>query len=86
MIFISSRRFEKSYKKLDKNIREKFKIRKDLFIQNPIDPILNIHKLSGEYDGMWSFNVIGNYRTIFDKRENEVMVFIDIGTHPELFE
>ena len=85
MQFLTKRLFERSYAKLSNKIREKFIERKNLFQQDPTNPILNIHKLSGEYEGMWSINVTGNYRAIFDKREDGLIIFININTHPELF-
>ena len=85
MQFLSRKKFDHNYNKLHKKVQEKFKDRRNLFLQDPTNKILNVHKLSGEYEGMWSFNVTGDYRTIFDKNEDGVIIFINIGTHPELF-
>lgn len=85
MKFISNREFDRKYLKLIKKIQIKFKERKELFSTEPNSRILNIHKLSGKYEGAWSINVTGNYRAIFFKQENGVIIFINIGTHSELF-
>ena len=85
MRFITDRKFERKYAKLNHKIREKFIERKNLFLENPTDHILNIHKLGGEYDGKWSMNVTSNYRAIFDKHKDDLIIFLNIGTHPELF-
>jgi len=85
MQFQSKREFDRNYLKLNQKIQTRFKERKELFSREPNCRILNIHKLSGKYDGMWSINITGDYRAIFDKQENEIVVFINIGTHSELF-
>ena len=85
MFFIFKREFNKKHLKLSNEIKEKFEERLTLFNTEPNAQILNIHKLSGKYDGMWSINVTGDYRAIFDKKEDGVIIFINIGTHSELF-
>lgn len=85
MQFLTNREFDRKYIKLNIKIKEKFKERRDLFNREPNSQILNIHKLSGEYNGMWSINITGDYRAIFDKQENGLIIFINIGTHSELF-
>ena len=79
------RSFQHKYRGLSHKLKEKFKERQELFTKEPNSRILNIHKLSGKYDGMWSINITGDYRAIFDKQENGVIIFINIGTHSELF-
>lgn len=85
MYFLTNREFDKRYSKLDHKIQKKFKERRDLFKMEPNAKLLNIHKLSGKYEGMWSMNVTGDYRAIFDKQEAGIIIFIAIGTHSELF-
>ena len=85
MKFIFRREFNRRHLKLSTKIKEKFEDRLSLFNREPNCRILNIHKLSGKYEGMWSINITGNYRAIFDKQENEIVIFINIGTHSELF-
>ena len=85
MKFLFNKKFTRRHAKLNHKIREKFEERLRLFQDNPTDQVLNIHKLSGKYDGMWSMNVTGDYRAIFNKQRNDFIVFLNIGTHPELF-
>jgi len=40
--------------------------------------------LHGEHKGFKSFNVTGDIRVIF-KETKEVFLFVDIGTHGELY-
>jgi addiction module RelE/StbE family toxin len=85
MQFLSNRAFDRKYLKLNQKIQAKFKERKLLFSREPNCRILNIHKLSGKYEGMWSINITGDYRAIFDKVNEYTVIFINIGTHSELF-
>lgn len=85
MKFLFRNEFNRRHLKLNFRIKEKFEERLALFDKEPNSRILNIHKLSGKYEGMWSINITGDYRAIFDKQENSVIIFINIGTHSELF-
>ena len=78
------RTFNKDYKKLIPKVKLQFKVRRDIFLQNPSSPILNDHSLHGEYDGYKSINITGDYRAIYYMRD-DTAIFIRIGTHSELF-
>ena len=78
------RLFLKQYKKLPKDIRVQFVERKNLFIQKPFDPLLNNHSVDRAFPGCRSINVTGDYRAIFTERDEHIM-FIEIGTHSELY-
>lgn len=77
--------FKKQYKKLPVKIREQFKTRLILFIQDQNSPQLHINKLNGSYDGLWSMNIIGNFRAVFDKIHENAVLFEAIGTQSELY-
>ena len=85
MIVYYSKKFQKSYRKLSVKLREQFKERRDLFLKNPFDSILNNHLLHEPYAGCRSINVTGDYRAIFYYETESVIRFIIIGTHHELF-
>jgi len=84
MIISSNKDFERDYKKLPKNIQERFKERILLFRKDQYDPILNNHSLKGRYSGYRSINVTGDVRAIFMKNGDEV-VFAAIGSHSKLY-
>ena len=86
MIFDYSSNFKKRIKKLPKPIVEKFYIRLELFKKDKFNPILNNHKLHGEYEGSNSLNITGDFRAIFEYVKEDYVLFSDIGTHPELYE
>jgi len=47
-------------------------------------PLLNNHDVSKVYTGCRSINITGDYRAIFQD-EGEIVIFITIGTHSELY-
>lgn len=46
--------------------------------------ILNNHSVDKAFTDCRSINVTGDYRAIF-KEENNVIIFLKIGTHSELY-
>jgi addiction module RelE/StbE family toxin len=85
MDFLYKEKFNKNYAKLNNKIKTKFEERLTLFSKEPCSRLLNLHKLSGKYEGAWSINITGDYRAIFYKETETLMTFINIGTHSELF-
>lgn len=79
-IFTHSR-FDKSYKKLPKEVKEKAKIKEKIFRKDPFDPRLKTHKLSGKEKECWAFWVDYRYRIKFIFLNGNEVLFLDIGTH-----
>jgi mRNA-degrading endonuclease YafQ of YafQ-DinJ toxin-antitoxin module len=80
--------FIKAYKKLIKlypEINDKFWERVNIFQSNPFNPILKTHKLSGKLNNLWSFSIDFSIRIIFIFDNDEVVTFIDIGTHEDVY-
>ena len=85
MEIIYSKYFIKQYKKLSKDIQNKFAKRLDIFQNDNQNTILNIHGLRGMYAGKYSFNITADYRVIFAYIEEGVAMLIDIGTHSKFY-
>ena len=85
MIVHLHRSFEKKFTKLPKGLRERFKERRNLFMTNPFHPLLDNHPLHPPYAGCRSINITGDYRAIFYHENADIVRFIAIGTHHELF-
>lgn len=85
MEIIYTKYFVKKYKKLPVSIQIKFKERRNLFMDDQYNPILNIHGLRGSYAGKYSFNVTTDYRVIFAYESDNVATLIDIDTHSNLY-
>ena len=82
---ILHKQFEKSYARQKENIRLAFKKRLSLFIDNPHHPSLKNHGLHGEWADYASINITGDIRAIY-KIDDEVAIFVAIGSHGELYE
>ncbi len=76
--------FKKQFQKLSSKIREHFKHRLILFIDNPFDPVLQNHPLHGRWDGFRSINVTGDIRAIYQEIDN-INYFVAIGSHSTLY-
>ena len=59
----------------------------ELFILDAFDSRLKTHKLSGKLKNLWSFSVEYDLRVIFffTKDQPKKAIFIDIGTHDEVY-
>ena len=59
----------------------------ELFINDPFDSKLKTHKLSGKLKGLWSFSIEYDLRVVFffTNDKTKKAVFVDIGTHDEVY-
>ena len=78
------KKFKKQLKKLPPSIQKKFFERMGVLIASPHDPLLNVHRLTGDMDMFLSMNVTGDYRAYFTY-EDYTIEFYKIGTHSELY-
>ena len=84
MEIYTSPHFERRYKKLPELVKERAKKREEIFRASPFDHRLDTHKLHGK-DEEWSFSVDYEYRVKFSFLEGGKILFLDIGTHDELY-
>lgn len=75
---------KKKLRKMPRFINVRFDERLKLFIVDPIHFSLNNHSVGKTYIGCRSINITGDYRAIFYMKD-DVAVFINIGTHSELY-
>ena len=80
------RNFLRVYVGQSQKIKKKFKEKRNLFIEDMFHPFLNNHSLTGEYEGCRSINITGDIRAIFYIKTDGNVVFINIGSHSELYE
>lgn len=76
---------KKQYKKLRSAEQQKFKERRNLFLFNPFNVLLNNHPLHGKYKGYRSINITGDLRVIYKHISPEICIFITIDTHNNLY-
>jgi proteic killer suppression protein len=80
--------FRKAFKRRvrgNKNLEIRFRDRVAIFQENPFDPRLKTHRLSGQLQGLWSFSIDYDARVIFSFTDPNLALFVDIGTHEEVY-
>lgn len=80
--------FKRAYKrKIAGNAEreERFQAKLKLFMENPFEPSLKTHKLSGKLNEYWSFSIEYDLRVIFYFSGKDDAVFIDTGSHKEVY-
>lgn len=80
--------FRKSFKRKirgNKKLEARFRERLALFQNDPFDPRLKTHQLSGDLQGLWSFSVDYDCRVVFSFVDPYRAMFVDIGTHEEVY-
>jgi len=80
--------FKRAFKKRIKGntyLEGKFWQKLEQFTMNPYDPSLKTHKLSGRLQGFWSFSIDYDERVLFYFTEDEKAIFVDIGSHDEVY-
>ncbi|MFT5036552.1 MAG: addiction module RelE/StbE family toxin [Candidatus Azotimanducaceae bacterium] len=85
MRITTTKKFDKQFKKQSDKIKKEFVRRIKIFQVDMNNPLLHVHKLSGAYNGLWSMNITGNVRVVFDTEQEPIVILIAIGTHSELY-
>ncbi len=85
MKILFHKKFDKDFEKISLKIKNQFFERLGLFEQGPFDAILNNHAVDSVYPGWRSINVTGDYRALFDPKEQDIVLFMRIGTHSQLY-
>lgn len=85
MKILFHKKFDKDFHKMSIKIKNKFFERLELFEQEPFHALLNNHSVDAAYPGWRSINITGNYRALFNPEKPGTVLFMRIGTHPELY-
>lgn len=85
MLVLRHKNFDKSFKKLDKVIKNKFYERLQIFQEEPFAHVLHNHALKGKYEGYRSINITGDYRVVYREITEGVIEFQVIDTHSNLY-
>lgn len=80
-----TKKFRKQYSKLDLKVRKQFKNRQRLWLSDPYNIQLHLHMLTGEYAGLYSINITGDIRALYEKIDDVYVIFGFIGTHSQLY-
>ncbi len=82
-----TKNFEKAFKKRispHSNLHKKFTERLKSFEENPKNPTLHDHPLTGTKLGKRAFSITGDYRVVY-REEVDYFVFYDVGTHNQVY-
>ena len=82
-----SRLFKKHFKVRilhNPKLSSKYFERLDLFLNNPSDPILDDHRLTGTMIGKRAFSITGDYRVVY-RIDGEDIILYDVGTHNQVY-
>ena len=82
---IIHKQFVKHIRKLSPSIQRAFQSRRDLFLKDEFHSQLHVHALSGKYKGYKSFNVNADVRVVFKEIDTDTYLFLEIGSHSELY-
>jgi len=89
MVEISfSSSFRRAFKKRIKgnlDLEARFWQKVEQFTIDPFEQSLKTHKLSGKLKELWSFSVEYDERVLFYFTEDGNVVFVDIGSHDEVY-
>ncbi|MBE9015590.1 type II toxin-antitoxin system mRNA interferase toxin, RelE/StbE family [Chroococcidiopsis sp. CCALA 051] len=80
--------FKRAFKKRiksDVDLEARFWQKLEQFIIAPFAPSLKTHKLSGNLKEFWSFSIDYDQRVLFYFTEDGKAVFVDIGSHDEVY-
>jgi len=77
--------FENKYKKLPSKLKLRIKEKNELFVNDPLNPILNNHALKGKYTGFRSINITGDIRAAYRLLDKDTALFLEIGSHSNLY-
>ena len=80
-----TKKFRKQYSNLNPKVREQFKRRQRLWLNDPYNSQLHLHMLTGEYAGLYSINITADIRALYEKIDDTYVIFGFIGTHSQLY-
>jgi len=80
-----SKRFVKQLAALLASVQRAAYVRIDVMANNPDDPILRRHRLAGRLRHLWSIDITGDVRVLYEIVGDELIVYQMIGTHSQLY-
>ncbi|MBI4068203.1 type II toxin-antitoxin system mRNA interferase toxin, RelE/StbE family [Candidatus Kaiserbacteria bacterium] len=86
MRYLFTKRFAKQRNKLPDKTKATCDERLRIFLQDQFHPTLHNHKLHGTYADCRSININGDIRAVYWHVEPDLVEFVAIGTHSELYD
>lgn len=75
----------KQLAKQPQKVQNSFYLRLELFEEDPANPLLRHHALTGKLKGFYSINVTGDVRALYEFIDNEIYLYDMIGSHSQLY-
>lgn len=85
MLIRYKKHFEKEFKNLDAKTKTAFIQRLEIFQRNKFHPFLRNHSVDTAFPNCRSISISGDLRAIFHE-DGEIVTFIHISTHAQLYE
>jgi addiction module RelE/StbE family toxin len=86
MKIVTTDKYDKKYKKLSTDLKNRVDYVLERFIKNPLDPSLLNHNLQGRMRGFKSIKVGMDLRIIFKEEGGYILVImIDLGKHDDVY-
>ena len=85
MEILLHRNFKKKFKKLSPKIKRIYFEKVGVFINDPFHPSLHNHSVAPQYPGWRSIDITGDFRVLFEPKKENLVLFMKIGTHSELY-
>lgn len=76
--------FNKQRREAPLEIKIAFREVLELFLEDPNNIALRNHKLTGKYSGIHSIDITDDWRALY-REEEERVVFVELGTHKQLY-
>ena len=85
MKILFHKNFIKQLKRFPANVQAQFQKRLKLFMDDPFHPTLSNHALRGEWHDFRSINVTGDVRALYMQSGENIVEFVIIDTHSNLY-
>lgn len=85
MQYILSKGFQKDFARLPKRTKAQTITTLMVFVEDPINPKLRVHPLKGKWLGHFSIDVTGDTRAVYFIVEDNLVQFVAIGSHSQLY-
>jgi addiction module RelE/StbE family toxin len=66
-------------------LQKRYRERLEFFINNPTHPLLHDHQLKGDMKNYRAFSIAGDIRVVYFLEDTDHAIFIDIGTHNQVY-
>lgn len=71
--------------KPNRKLHTQFNKRLVMFENNPAHPLLRDHQLKGSRKAYRAFSITGDIRVVYVMEDDDRAIFIDIGTHNQVY-